>query len=328
MNSTFIKPATRNIAGKAAAGAFFHATSQKIKNIAPKPVSMRNLLLLLLLPAAFAAAADIGVYVINAGKFDPQSGSYSVDFYLSYKCDSPCEPNFEFTNGRAQSVDKIIDSPTEKFYRIQANLQDPVDLRRYPFDSHNLTIEIEDKTETVDNLAYSANMEESGMEPSIQFVGWKLKGWNAAVTEHYYPPYDETYSNYVFTIELERETLSALLKIFAPVFFIMMLNFATHFLDPHLVPNRLILHSSFMVATVMFHVAIGNQLPPLGYLTVADKFMFAAYLPLAFSIASAIAVMELSEEKRDKDALRVHKLSRPASFAIWVAGIALVLLTM
>ncbi|MCI0563875.1 MAG: hypothetical protein MN733_35830, partial [Nitrososphaera sp.] len=129
---------------------------------------MRGLLLLLLtFGAVFAATADIGVYVINAGKFDPQSGSYSVDFYLSYVCEAECEPNFEFANGRAVSIDKIIDEPLEKFYRIQANLQNPVDLRKFPFDSHNLTIEIEDKLQPKQTLEYRADSKQSGIEPSI-----------------------------------------------------------------------------------------------------------------------------------------------------------------
>jgi hypothetical protein len=219
-------------------------------------------------------------------------------------------------------------SPPEKFYRIQANLQNPVDLQKFPFDSHNLTIEIEDKIQPKEILEYRFDNKQSGIDPSIQFVGWKLKGWDARVEDHDYPPYDETFSKYVFSIELEREALSSLIKIFAPVFFIMMLNFAAHFLDPHLVTNRITLHSSFMVAAVMFHVAVGNQLPPLGYLTVADKFMFTAYAPLAFSIMSAIAIMELSEEKKDRAAMKVHKLSRPLSIVIWIVGLALVLLTM
>ena len=32
----------------------------------------------------------IGTYIINAGKFDPQSGSYTVDFYLSMQCEVNC----------------------------------------------------------------------------------------------------------------------------------------------------------------------------------------------------------------------------------------------
>jgi hypothetical protein len=288
------------------------------------------LLVILAFGFAFAAPlqAQIGTYVINAGKFDPQSGTYTVDFYFSYVCESNCTPNFEFTNGRAIFVDKIIDEPNEKFYRIQSSLQDDVDFRKFPFDSHTLSIQIEDKTSTINELQYVADLNQSGMEDSIQFVGWKLNGWNASVSDHYYKPYGETFSKYVFNMNLQRETVSSVLKIFIPVMFIMLLNFFAHFPDPDKIATRLMLHSSFLVATVMFHVAIGNQLPPVGYLTVADKFMFAAYLPLAFSLFTAILVLEFTEEKKVKLARRIHKLSGIASFLLWIIGLAIVLLTM
>ena len=288
------------------------------------------LLLLLLLGIIFAAdnQAKIGTYIINAGKFDQQSGAYTVDFYMSIKCPENCSSNFEFVNGRATSIDKIIDNPDEKFYRIQANLQNPVDFRKYPFNSHNLTVEIEDKTNTKVKLTYIVDNEQSGMEEGIQFVGWKLNGYNVSVDDHYYKPYNETYSRYKFSINLERETVSSLLKIFVPVLFIMMLNFFAHFPDPDKIATRITMHSSFLIAAVMFHVAIGNQLPPLGYLNVADKFMFASYISLGFSLLSAIVVLELSEEKKTDLVVKVHKASGIASAMLWILGIAYVIITM
>jgi hypothetical protein len=167
----------------------------------------------------------------------------------------------------------------------------------------------------------------SGIEPGMQFFGWRMNGWNATVEDHYYAPYDETYSKYVFSILLKRETVSSLLKVFVPVFFIMLLNFFSHFPDPDKITTRIAMHSSFLIAAVMFHVSIGSQLPPLGYLTVADKFMFASYLPLAFSLISAIAILEFSEEKRMDMVKNIHHLSGIASFVLWIIGLAFVYIT-
>lgn len=292
---------------------------------------MKKLILALILLAGIACAAEearIGVYVINAGNFNPQSGSYLADFYLSYACSSNCTPNFEFSNGRAVSTDVIIDRPNEKFYRIQAALQDPVDFRRFPFDAHNLTIEIEDKTSTTKDLVYIVDSNQSGMDPSIGIIGWNVKGWNASVEDHYYQPYGETYSTYRFTINIEREILSSLLKIFVPVFFIMLLNFFAHFLGPQDITTRITLHSSLLIAAVMFHVAVGNQLPSIGYLTVADKFMFVAYLPIALSLLSAIAILELKERKRVALMNTIDEKSGIVSLTLWLAGLAFVILTL
>lgn len=289
---------------------------------------MRYLFFILLsVSLLFASQVSVGTYVINAGRFDPQSGTYTVDFYLSLKCESNCSSNFEFVNGRANTIDKIIDEPTEKFYRIQATLQDNVDFRKFPFDTHTLTIRLEDKTQTKEDQFYIINEKETGLSDSINFIGWELKGWNANVVDNYYSVYDENYSTYIFSINLKREWVSSFLKTFVPIFFIMLLNFFAHFPDPDKITNRLTMHTSFIIAAVMFHVAIGNQLPPLGYLTLADKFMFASYLSLGFSLLSAIVVLELVEEKKMNLVTKVHKMSGLASFFIWIISLVIIFLT-
>src|SRR3989344_2173793 len=89
---------------------------------------------------------QVGLYLLNLGKFDIATGSFTADFYLDFECDSVCPQfDFEFMNGRASSTDKIIDKPKEKFYRIQANLNSPVNLRSFPFDKQKMEIIIEDK---------------------------------------------------------------------------------------------------------------------------------------------------------------------------------------
>jgi hypothetical protein len=107
----------------------------------------------------------------------------------------------------------------------------------------------------------------------------------------------------------------------------MLLNFFAHFPDPDKITTRITLHSSFLIAAVMFHVAIGNQLPPLGYLTVADKFMFASYLSLGFSLFSAIVILELTEEKNTALVGKVHHYSGIASFLLWISSLVIVMLT-
>ena len=109
-----------------------------------------------------------GVYVLNLGKFELATSAYTVD--------------------------KLIDTPAEKFYRIQANLSQNVDLRRYPFDEHLLTIEIEDKRGTVDKVVYVVDKKNWG--------GWRLAGWEAKFHTHHYEIYGETYSRFVFGLRV------------------------------------------------------------------------------------------------------------------------------
>jgi len=252
---------------------------------------------------------EVAVYVLNIGKFDVSSGSYVIDFYLSMKCPGrDCFiGDFEFMNGRASSVEKIIDEPNEKFYRIQANLATNIDLKHYPFDSHSLTIELEDKENSIEKQVYIVDQKESGIDSSVTFVGWGLKGWKAEVLNHSYPVYSEVYSRYVFHINIERLFLASLLKAFLPVIFIVIVALLALLIAPDKIANRLGINTATLLASVMFHLNVTSSIPPVGYLTLADKFMIATYISLGVNLFSSILLMQYTESKKFKEAEKIHK---------------------
>lgn len=280
-----------------------------------KKILMFALALLMLLPIASAQNVDVGLYVLNLGKFDISTGSFTADFYLSMKCEDTCG-DFEFVNGRASSVDKIIDEPNEKFYRIQAALNNPVDLKSFPFDSQKMQIILEDKANTIDKLVYVPDTQQSGIDDSIAFTGWNIDGWTSEVKEHYYKPYDETYSQYIFTVDISRIAFNSFLKTFLPVFFIVMVTMFSFVLDPDKITTRLGMAGSSLVAAVMFHIAISNQIPPVGYMTLADKFMILTYFILLSTFLLNIIMLELHERKQEAKLMRMHRLTEFSMLAV------------
>lgn len=266
---------------------------------------------------AFAQEVHVGLYVLNLGKFDVATGSFTADFYLSMKCSKACpQDSFEFMNGRAGSIDRIISRPDEKFYRIQANLNSPIDLKKFPFDTQKMQIILEDRNHTIEELRYLPLDDESGIDESIIFSGWNIDGWKAESREHEYKVYNETYSQYVFTTEISRIGLNSFIKTFLPVFFILLVVLFSFILDPDKMSIRLTMAGSSLVASVMFHVSISNQIPPVGYLTFADKFMALTYLILIISFLIDVILIELLE--LEKKAF-VHKIHRSTEYSMLVA---------
>lgn len=258
-------------------------------------------------PSVSAKDVQVGLYMLNLGKFDIATGAFTADFYLSMKCDGNCSADqFEFSNGRATSIEKVIDKPGEKFYRIQANLASPIDLRKFPFDSQVMEVQIEDKTKKIDELRYVPILKESGIDPSISFPGWELVGWSATVKDHAYEVYDETYSRFNYKITISRIYMSSFLKTFLPVLFIMAVVLLSFIIDPDKVTTRLTMAGSSLVSAVMFHVSISNQIPPVGYLTFADKFMAVTYLILMFRLTIDILMLEFQERKQPQIVEKIH----------------------
>jgi len=263
-------------------------------------------LLLGFLGSAEPVKVYVGVYVLNLGKFELATGAYTVDFYLSLRSQEPVEMgDFEFMNGRAATVDKLIDTPTEKFYRIQANLSQNLDLRRYPFDEHLLTIEIEDKRRTVDELVYVVDEQNCGVDPGVIVVGWRLAGWEAKVLAHDYEIYGETYSRFVFGLRIQRVILNAVIKSFLPIACMVLVGFLSLLLAPDKVTTRLSLNISTLLGAVMFHVNLTASIPPVGYLTLADRIMIATYVVLVLILFSGVAILRWAE-KEDKKALALR----------------------
>lgn len=286
-----------------------------------------------LLLVACAGAAEpvrvyVGVYVLNLGKFELATGAYTVDFYLSLRAERPITMDeFEFMNGRAATIDRLIDTPTEKFYRIQANLSQNLDLRRYPFDEHLLTIEIEDKRRTVNELVYVVDEKACGVDPGVIVVGWRLAGWEATVTTHEYTIYEETYSRFVFGLRIRRVTLNAVIKSFLPIVCMLLVGFLSLLLTPDKVTTRLSLNISTLLGAVMFHVNLTSSIPPVGYLTLADRVMIATYLILVLILLSGVAILRWAErEERKAQVKRIYHQALAAIPVLTVVLYALVFL--
>lgn len=259
----------------------------------------------------------VGMYLLSLGKLDIGSGTFSADFYLSLKSDTPIPDNaFEFLNGRAGSVEKIEDKDggREKFYRILANLTTSIDLKHFPFDSQKLQIMLEDKTESIEHMRFVPNPEESGMDVGIVFPGWAISGWAIDSGKHEYPVYDETFSQLVYTVNIGRMKFNSFLKTFMPVLFLMLIVMSSFILNPNQITTRLAAISSALVASAMFHISIAGQIPPVGYLTFADKFMVLTYFILLACFFMSLYVFILQERKDEQRARRIHKFTESLAF--------------
>lgn len=240
----------------------------------------------------------VGIYVLQVGKFDLSTGSYTIDFYLSMSCDGKCNlGSFEFMNGRADNVILQENTTNDRFYRIQGEFYENLDLQRYPFDSHTLRIEIEDTSLTKEHLVYQPDPSNSGLDSRVIIVGWNIVGWTANVVDHYYPPYNQTYSRYTFSIAIDRPGITSGLNMFLPVFFLVFVTLISMLLVGTRLETRILLTVTVLLAAVFFQFTLDSTLPPLGYLTFADKFMIVTYAIIVSTLVIAILLLKYNDKK-------------------------------
>ena len=252
----------------------------------------------------------VGVYVLNVGKFELSTGQYTMDFYLSLTSDRPIADNsFEFMNGRAASSDLLISEPTNKFYRIQANLYANLSLKSYPFDHHALTIQLEDKTNGTSKVIYQPDAANSGIDPDVIVVGWDMTGGGSTVVQHEYKTFNEVYSKFVYAVNIKRIVLTSIMKAFLPALFLVFVGLFALLLKPDKFTPRLALNTSTLLGAVMFHLNVASQIPPVGYLTFADKFMIVSYISLVSCLVSTIVLMSHTDKGDNTAANRIYRVA-------------------
>ena len=250
---------------------------------------------------------QVGIYILNIGKFDLSTGLYTIDFYLNLKSDRPYTiDDLEFVNGHIVSVYMLSDDADGKVYRVQVSLSTNVDLRNYPFDEHPLSIKIEDKLKTNNNLTYLYDANYSGIDPEVSIVGWQLDGFTAKATTHMYAIYNETYSQFIFTIDLKRSGAASFFKVFLPSIIILFVALSTLFIRT---PQRITVNSSMLLAALLYHWRMNDSLPLLDYPTFADEFMVVTYIVLFMVLLSGVGFTYYWELKNKEKTDRVYRFA-------------------
>jgi hypothetical protein len=86
----------------------------------------------------------VGVYILSVGNLDTTISRYSVDFFLNFACVTPgCDPSdFDLMNAGAdpdiEDQSDTAEAGQFYYYRVRSTMRTNLDLRDFPFDSHDL----------------------------------------------------------------------------------------------------------------------------------------------------------------------------------------------
>jgi hypothetical protein len=250
------------------------------------------------------AVAHVGVYVVDFKRFNVEEGTVETRFYLNIRSDTNVSiSDLEFMNGQVSSVDVIQNTPSEKKYRIYAVMAVDPDLRYFPFDSHNLTIIIEPKTQNDDQMLLMIDQNDTALDEGADIPGWTFTSSSSAVTNRSYTAGEVPYSRAVFSHGIIRDSTSTILKFFLPIILIIIVSLASLLMK---VSSRLGLNASMFLAAVLIHWRVAASIPLVAYATFVDIFMIITYATLVMVLVSGIMIMKYNEAN---DTARVEQIS-------------------
>lgn len=275
-------------------------------------------------PKAKPVVAKVGFNLAAVHNYDIKSGTFEADFYVSLWSANPMPHlDLEFVNGKIDYTDKLADKPTFKLFRFVGTFHSAPDLRKYPFDSQELQIEIEEDSSGTDAVRFEPVQEFTNLDSDFHIIGWDIGYVEARTLSHYFPdrfPNDDLYYHkYVFRLGIERFGTSAIFTVYVPAIVIVLISLMGMWVPPNEMEVRSNAGAPMLAAAVLFHFALIQSLPATSYLTRADKLMIGVYVSLFLCMISTWFFFLVDETHWD----RVFRVARAT---VPVVSIAIMLL--
>jgi hypothetical protein len=249
---------------------------------------------------------EVGTYVNQILAIDLKGNQFTADFYIWFRWKGDAKPfdTFDLANGRITSrtglVKKDLDGGVHyASARILATITKFWDLRRYPLDDHQLTIEIEDNENEDNLLVYVPDKLNSNASPAVHVPGWIITGTSTSVTSHKYATnYGDTsiptgnassYSRFVSAVQIVRPGMvGRFFKVFFTLFVATIISWLAFWVRPKDAGPRVSLCVGSVFAAAAATFAINTMLPDTNATTMSDRVIVAS---LSLILAAALETM-------------------------------------
>jgi hypothetical protein len=253
-------------------------------------------------------------------EYDVKTGTFTADFFVSFTSLEPMPSlTLQFPNGKLEGREVIADKPTFKLLRLNGSFKSPADLRKYPFDSQELKIIIEDDTRGIDQLRFVVDNERTQPARGFRAVGWQIAFVEGRTLAQSYPDRFENddlfYSRYTFVVGLDRYATSAAFKVFVPAFVIVFISLLGMWVPAEEMEVRSNSGAPMLAGAVLFHFALMQELPATSYLSRADKLMLGVYICLALGMISTWWMFLVQEQNVEK-VFRIARIAVPTTSLI------------
>jgi hypothetical protein len=278
-------------------------------------------------PTSEPVTAWVRLYLHDILKFDPASG-FTADVYVGIGCQHACgDIGLIVDNGRANAREVLLDAPNRKGYRMELALTDQTDLHRYPFDVQTLSV-VFLSARPADEFRFAVDQANTRVG-DIRLQGWEIDpAWRA---ETMVQPFDEFTGQprptYRFSIDVQRPFLAGFFKVILPGLAILLIGSLGLVVGPDERMKRFDLFNAAFLGTVLFQLSLLSSLPPLSYLTFADRFLLINLLSIILGVVSSVIMILAFRSGKKARAWAVHEWSMIVMPLVWLMSQSVNVLT-
>ncbi len=260
-------------------------------------------------------SVEVGVLIINISNVDPSTNTYGLDFFLEFRFNSSEISLMDikdviFLNsavgvGPIQKNEIIADEEHGIYsIRVQGIFYGNFDYSKYPFDIQILPVVLEHKNLNASILSFQANPD-SKIDEAVKVPGWNINSFSVKVSEKSY--YNDTFSQFVFSVDLSRPIISSIIKNILPLVVFSIMALLIYLISFKNAGDRIAILTILLVTVIAYHLSITNGLGSVSYLTFFDEIMIGVYLIFLYIFSESIYVKYLFERKQVEKAESVDR---------------------
>lgn len=283
---------------------------------------------------------QVGVFVIDVVQIDDILQSFTASLYFDVRYKDPrladpsakswrvfnleeiWWPDLGLVNRRNLSIifpNKLeVDPEGNVVYqqRVYGDFSSPLDLRKFPFDTQLLPIEVISFSLGPKEVSFSNNPEQSGRLKSISLAGWTILNTEIGVE-----PHRSEISNLeqlTYHLKVARNVSYFRWNVLVPLTLIVLMAWCVFWIDPQFFPPQVSLSTASIFALIAFRFSLRSQLPKVGYMTYIDEFVLACTVLVFLALGQAILTGSLAKSGREALSKRIDFWSRYIYLLVFV----------
>lgn len=282
---------------------------------------------------ALPTKARVGIRVMRIEKIVEQEGNFSGEITLMTRWKAGgLRPELNPRNAAEASYPldetKLVNGTCYRERRVIAKFQTWFRLRRFPFDRHDLRINLEDRTHPAKELTYDAVLWPNTL--SIDALR-ELPAWRIPEMPYIHSVKDSTFAFpmdaqhpqlVLLHLPVERHSSFYLTRFFLPLLLLVAIAYSIFWVKADDLQSSSAIGITCMLSIIAFQLAQADSLPRVPYLTIADRIYTVCYVLIALTIACAVLEAYLVGAKKEEKASRVDAIGRR-----WFPVLAVVLAT-
>ncbi|XP_078575169.1 gamma-aminobutyric acid receptor subunit beta-1-like [Branchiostoma floridae x Branchiostoma japonicum] len=205
--------------------------------------------------------------------------------------------------------------------RITAKVACTMDLRNYPLDEQNCTLQYESYGYTTQDVLFlwkDGNASIHGLE-DIEIAQFDIGGFTTSENHGYYETGE--YPRLTFSFRLHRNVVFIILQTYLPAILLVISSWVSFFINPEAVPARVTLGITTVLTMTTLSSAAKESLPKISYIKAIDVylamcffFVFAALLEYAIVNFSSVGIAKKQASQRGQQEKRQKVVTQATGY--------------